>query len=496
MTRAITATARFACLALGAASVLGGSANAVENTGMLRTYLKRHYPSLAYVERYRAAYPDDQTAAAPPWLSASADPGTDPAAVVSALTALADQHVGIAGPQAGKTETLGVLFRTASDGRMIVWRVFDENAKGLRSGDEVVSVAGLPTRDWLKAAADRSFAGNPRSRIAEAAVNLAVGSPLHHRLLGAEGPIAFQVASPGQTPRVVQLAYLPMTGERASALNAAVNRPDLPREMRVGDQRVGTIRIGAFAPQYDTVFKTAADAAAAKAGSDEGDGPMLAGFCAVTQAFIRDYDTIAAGSDLMVLDLRGNLGGFGREARLLAWAMTGRAPPVTFDLFASGEPGKVKLVRQFEDASCGAVTNTRPILVLTDAGTRSSGEFMASWLWASGAIVAGERTAGAGGGFEFGSDGVALGDRGLKVRVSGNFSVLDPSGALAAGETAEEPLVDQLARDRFAPSHDHPFSFQAVGVVPDVATPTTLEDLRDGGQAAVRRAIKSLPASG
>jgi hypothetical protein len=39
--------------------------------------------------------------------------------------------------------------------------------------------------------------------------------------------------------------------------------------------------------------------------------------------------------------------------------------------------------------------------VLTDAGTRSAGEFMASWLWASGATVMGERTVGGGGGFEF-----------------------------------------------------------------------------------------------
>jgi hypothetical protein len=55
-------------------------------------------------------------------------------------------------------------------------------------------VTGQPTAAWLKAAADRSFAGNPRSRMAEAVVNLALGSPLHHRLLGAEGGVELQVA--------------------------------------------------------------------------------------------------------------------------------------------------------------------------------------------------------------------------------------------------------------------------------------------------------------
>lgn len=475
---------------LAALMMAGGAAQA--EPGALRTYLHQHYPSLAYVEHYRAAYPADQTAAPPPWLATAADPGTDPVAVIQALTALADQHVGIGGPKAGKTETLGALFRTSTDGRMVVWRVFGDNAKGLKVGDEVVAIAGQPAAIWLKTAADRAFAGNPRSRRAEAVVNLALGSPLHHRLLGAEGGVDLQVASPGEAPRAVRVAYVPMTGERASALNAAVNQPDLPREMMVAGRRVGTVRIGAFAPQYDPAFNTAADAAAKAAGSDEGDGPMLAGFCAVTRAFAKDYDAIAAHSDLMVLDLRGNLGGFGREARLLAWAISGKAPAATYDLFATGQAGKVKLVRQPEDPSCGTVKNLRPILVLTDAGTRSSGEFMASWLWASGAVVAGERTAGAGGGFEFGTDGVDIDGSGLNVRVSGNFSVLDPTGQLSAGETAEGPLVDQLAQDRFAPSRTRPFSFQAVGVVPDLAAPTGLADLRDGGQAMVARLLRGM----
>jgi hypothetical protein len=117
-----------------AGAMVGGAAQA--EPGALRTYLQHHYPSLAYVERYRAAYPADQTAAPAPWLATAADPGTDPADVVWALTALADQHVGIGGPKAGKTETLGALFRTATDGRMVVWQVFDDNAKGLKAGDE------------------------------------------------------------------------------------------------------------------------------------------------------------------------------------------------------------------------------------------------------------------------------------------------------------------------------------------------------------------------
>lgn len=477
--------------ALAAALLASGTSRAEESA--LRDYLQAHYPSLDYVEQYRLAYPDDQTAASAPWSPTAADPGADPLAVLQALTALSDQHVGLTGPKAGKTETLGALFRTSSDGRMIVWRVFDENAATLSVGDEVLAVGGRPTGEWLAMAADRSFAGNPRSRMAEAAVNLALGSPLHHRLLGAQETVELQVVSPGEAPRRVSLTYVPMDGDRAVALNTAVNAPDLPQDFRVAGRRVGTIRIGTFAPQYDPVFNAASDAAVTAAGSDEGDGPMLAGFCAVTRAFIRDYDAIAARSDLMVLDLRGNLGGFGREARLLTWAMTGRAPPATFDLFRSNTPGSVKLVQQPQDPSCGTVENIRPVLVLTDAGTRSSGEFMASWLWASGAVVAGERTTGAGGGYEFGSTGVAVDDSGLNVRISGNFSILDPSGSLTSGEIAEEALVDALAQDRFAPSHTHPFSFQAVGVIPNVSVTSSFDDLKDGGQSALRRTIDALP---
>ncbi len=60
---------------LAALAMSGGVARA--EPGALRTYLRQHYPSLTYVERYRAAYTADQTAAPPPWLAIS---GRAPAA--------------------------------------------------------------------------------------------------------------------------------------------------------------------------------------------------------------------------------------------------------------------------------------------------------------------------------------------------------------------------------------------------------------------------------
>lgn len=61
----------------------------------------------------------------------------------------------------------------------------------------------------------------------------------------------------------------------------------------------------------------------------------LAGFCAVVQAFIADYNELAAQSDVMVVAIRGNFGGFGREARLFAAAMNQAATFPTYDVFAT-----------------------------------------------------------------------------------------------------------------------------------------------------------------
>jgi hypothetical protein len=213
----------------------------------------------------------------------------------------------------------------------------------------------------------------------------------------------------------------------------------------------------------------------------------------VVRNVIREADSAARDADVLVLDLRGNLGGFDREAWLLADALGAKPKLATLDLFAGSKPGTVQLAKEHTDPSCGHVTTHAPLVVLTDAGTRSAGEFMAGWLWASGATVVGEQTVGAGGGFEFnGEPGKALPGSGYAVRLSGNFSVFDPAGTLGEGEHDEGALVDMLARDHFAPSRTRPFAIQSVGLRPDVALDTTLADLRDGGQRSLVKALAKM----
>jgi hypothetical protein len=287
-----------------------------------------------------------------------------------------------------------------------------------------------------------------------------------------------------------------MNDARGAALAAAVSRDDLPRVILAPGLRVGTLRLGAFAPQYDPVFKTASDRAA-KHGADD-DKAMLAGFCAVTSAFIARYDTIAAQSDVVVLDLRGNLGGFDRIARLQALAIApGGDLPRTFDFARGAKPGFLHLTEQKRDPSCGQVRSRAPLVVLDDAATRSSGEFMTAWLWSAGAFVAGERTMGAGGGRASDAVGFALPQSGLKIRLSDLFSIVDPKGAFGDGEWREDAVLARITAGDFAPSRTHPFAFQSVGVRPDDFERTTLADLQDGGRAeAIRAAMAALPRHG
>jgi hypothetical protein len=138
----------------------------------------------------------------------------------------------------------------------------------------------------------------------------------------------------------------------------------------------------------------------------------------------------------------------------------------------------------------------RPLLVLTDAGTRSAGEFSTAWLWQAGAVVLGETTAGAGGGYEYQSaPDFELPATGLRVRTSANFSIFDPLGELREGERAEAELVALATRDGFRPSRLRPFAIQSVGFRPDLPLGSTFDDLRDGGLAQVKRAIAQLRAA-
>lgn len=456
----------------------------------LRAELRQHYPSLAWVERYRQAYPEEAQGSAALWRGASAPALDSNAALIDALAALQDQHVALGGPQAGKQESLGVLFRTSSDGAMAVWRHVDPAVTSVRDGEQVVEIDGQPTARWLERAAARTFGGNRRSRAAEAALKLGVATPADHAAVGLSGKVRMRVRDRDGALRAVELDYRPVTAPFAAALAHAVEQPDLPESVQALGVRIGVVRFGAFAPQYDADFDAAADSAE-RAGA-KGDAPMLAGFCAVVRKRLAGIDALAQASDVLVIDLRGNLGGFAREARLLARALTPRPLPRTFDVFPGSAPGRLKLVEQADDPSCGTIATPRPLVVWTDAGTRSSGEFMATWLWAAGAIAVGERTIGAGGGRDADGAGFVLPRSGMRVKYSGNFSVFDNGTEVHPGETGEAALIDRIAADRFAPSRTRPFAIQAVGLRPDLALPTSADDLSDGGAAALQRMLGML----
>jgi C-terminal processing protease CtpA/Prc len=469
-------------------------ASAANDAILLRDHVLRAYPSLLYVDTYRRTFPNEAQGTATFWSGDAAELRIDhPRQLIATLAELQDPHVSFAGKSAGKSETLGLLFRTSSDGRMIVWRVFDASIRAVTGGEQVLAVDGLPTQAWLRRAASMTFGGNRRGRYAEAALDLGLGTPIVHRTAYLERTVHVVVKSASGAPRTITLAYRPMNAQRALALASTLDKPDLPAAFTSSGTRVGALRIGAFAAQYDPVF-LAASASASKNQGTTDDQAMYAGYCAVARDFAKRFEVLARGSDVIVIDLRGNLGGFDREARLEAGAIAPSTPAKTFDLFATGRTGTVRLEEQHFDPPCGRVAIRRPIVVLVDAGTRSSGELMAAWLWTSGATIAGEHTAGAGGGLDYDAKGFPLPTFGLNVRMSGNFTVFDPALQLSEGDWPEEAVVAQVTADRFAPSRERAFAFQAVGLRPDIVAPTTLADLRDGGIAQVGHIVAKLLA--
>lgn len=483
------------CLAAIAAPATAAPTDAAPtDVEFLRARLVSHYPSLDWVDRYRQAYPADVQSGVPLWHAGAMPALADTRALADALSLLQDQHVALAGAQAGAPETPGVLFRTASDGSMSVWRHIDDNVTQVKDGEQVLAIDGQPAARWLEQAAAHTFGGNPRSRMAEAALKLGVGTPADHALGGVGKTLHLTLRGRDGVSYSVALDYRPMGKVGGAALAQALERADLPPLVDAHGYRVGIVRFGAFASQYDRDFKAAVEAA--EASGANGDGPMLAGFCAVVRKRLAQVDALAARADLLLVDLRGNFGGFAREARLLARALTPNPLPRTFDVVRGSTPGRLKLVAQPEDPSCGTIAHPRPLVVWTDAGTRSGGEFMAAWLWAAGAVTAGERTIGAGGGLDSADTGFVLPVSGMGVRFSENFNVLDNGTVLREGEIDEAGLLDLVARDGFAPSRTRPFGFQAVGVRPDLALPTTAADLADGGAAAVQRIVAGLAAKG
>jgi ketosteroid isomerase-like protein len=460
----------------------------------LRTYLLNTYPSLAYVERYRKAYPKEAQGSNILWSNAPLPPASTAKDLVSALVGLADYHVSLKGPAAGKSETLGVLFRTSSDNQMVVWRVFDTIGNTVKPGDVVLSIDGVPTAAWLYRVQAVTFGGNRRSRAAQGAFNLGMATRSIHEIQGIGNSVSLMVQSGNEAPRKVTLRYQPMSEDRAIAMVTAVDQRDLPRIFSAAGTRIGTMRLGVFAPQYDAAFNAANDLAEKVSGTTE-EQAMVTGFCAVVRKFNSEFDAVADQADIMVLDLRGNMGGFGRIARLLVEGMTTVSTP-TYDVFPSGKSGVLKLVALPNDPSCGHVKSRKPIIAMTDAGTRSAGEHTAAWMWGGKATIVGERTIGAGGGLEAGSKGFVLPNSQFSVSSSESFAFFDPRGELKAGEASEARLLDQVATDCFAPSRARPFATQAVGMRPDVESKSTLADLRDGGKAQIVRAVLVLRERG
>jgi hypothetical protein len=492
----LSAVIFFGCLA-GIPSASAQSAGK-QDAKLLRDHLIQDYPSLRYVERYREAYPYEAQGTAPIWKPGAEARIGNSRALIEALAQLQDQHVALVGAKAGRTETLGVLFRSSADGGLVAWRIFDSEITpgALKQGDQVLAINGVGVKTWLQRAAKLTFGGNLRGRIAEAALDLGLGTPIVHSTAGLDAQVALLVRSGSVASRKIVLRYRPMDGNLAVTMSAAIGQTDLPERFQSGSMRVGSVRLGAFAPQYDPVFTKASDVAAAVPGTTE-DQAMLAGYCAVIEGFVKRFDAIAQNVDVVVLDLRGNMGGFDREARLLADALVGTKLPRTFDFAATPTRGMVELVEERRDASCGHVSVQRPVMVFVDAGTRSAGEFMTSWLWAAGIPVIGETTMGAGGGYEFnGPSSFALPESGFEVRASAVFSIFDPVGALKPGRRSETELVEQITADNFKPSRLRPFSVQAVGFTPDLVVESHVADLQDGGLAQLRDAIAKLASQG
>jgi hypothetical protein len=477
-------------IVLSAPSAAGAGDTLPTDAEALRADLRLHYPSLTWVERYRQAYPAEAQGSDALWRGATVPALETAGELTDALAALQDQHIGLVGPKAGKQQTIGVLFRTSSDGSMFVWRHVDPAVTLVKPGDQVLEIDGKPVARWLEQAGSRTFGGNRRSRMAEAALKLGGATPVYHAAIGLGSKVRLTLRGSGGATRAVELTYRPMAAESAKAFAQAVEQPDLPEWMQVQGFRIGIVRFGAFAPQYDPDFLAAAEAAEVPGATE--DAPMLAGYCAVVRKRLVEMNALAARSDVLLIDLRGNLGGFGREARLLARALTPQALPRTYDVFRGSNPDNLKLVEQVEDPSCGTIATPRPLVVWTDAGTRSGGEFMASWLWAAGAVVVGERTIGAGGGRDSAATGFLLPRSGLRVNYSGNFSVFDNDGTVQAGEIKEAALIGLISQKNFAPSRTRPFAIQAVGMRPDLLLPTTAADLADGGAAAIKRMMAEL----
>ncbi|MBV1775092.1 hypothetical protein KSF73_05115 [Burkholderiaceae bacterium DAT-1] len=463
----------------------------ISDIDRLRQYVQTAYPSLLYVDRYRQAFPDDTQGGDALWRSKDAIALDTPSDLTAALAGLKDQHVSIA-VAGSTTETLGVLFRTSTGGGLMVWRIVDPAITTLVPDETVLTIDGVDSTEWLPRMAERTFGGNQRARMAEAGLQLALGSRLQHEVYGLGQTVTLTVRGGDGAVRTVVLPYQQADKHFARRIAEAANQPDLPPTFKIGQYGFATIRFGAFAPQFDPEFIQAADAASDAGKADE--EAMLAGFCAVVQNHIARYNRNSKQRELLVVDLRGNFGGFGREARLLAEAISPTPLPRSLDVRRSDTTGTLQIIEQPSDPSCGHIDGKPKIIVWVDAGTRSSGELMAAWLWSAGALIVGERTIGAGGGRDAASQGITLPEHGYRVLTSENFTVFEQGSTLNAGDMNERELVDLVSQDQFAPSRIRPFAIQSVGIRPDIVQRTHLADIKDGGlKGLINTLMQNMP---
>src|ERR1700722_13162248 len=191
-------------------------ASAANDGILLREHVLKAYPSLLYVDKYRAAFPSEVQGTETFWSSDRTALRIGRAGeLISALAELEDPHVALVGKSAGKTETLGVLFRTSSDGNMVVWHIFDAPVYGVSVGEQVLAIDGLATQTWLQRAASMTFGGNRRGRYAEAALDLGLGTPIVHPTAQLGRSVRLLMRSASGTRRTIVLDYRPMNAQRA-----------------------------------------------------------------------------------------------------------------------------------------------------------------------------------------------------------------------------------------------------------------------------------------
>ncbi len=84
----------------------------------------------------------------------------------------------------------------------------------------------------------------------------------------------------------------------------------------------------------------------------------------------------------------------------------------------------------------------------------------------------------------------------VRARLSENFYIFDPKKELHPGDMDEVGFVDGVAKDRFKPSRNRPYTTQAVGALPDIALTVRASDLRDGGRDLLSRGILKARSNG